>query len=74
MDHYTFMLEVSHDLKGIPLPSNYAKPIQKDGLALVPAVEYHRPIWKELLTALRLARNRCNRVGLQTSLQMMESK
>jgi hypothetical protein len=30
MDHYTFMLEVCHDLMGIPLPSNYAKPREKE--------------------------------------------
>jgi hypothetical protein len=30
MDHYTFMLEVSHALMGIPLPSDYAKPVQRE--------------------------------------------
>jgi hypothetical protein len=30
MDHYTFMLEVCHDLIDIPLPSDYTKPREKE--------------------------------------------
>jgi hypothetical protein len=30
MDYYTFLLEVCHDLMGIPLPTDYAKPRKKD--------------------------------------------
>jgi hypothetical protein len=43
MDHYTFLLEVCHDLMGIPLPSDYAKPREKEVLVQAVGTETGQP-------------------------------